>query len=177
MTTTEARQGSRFALTVGLAALFAGLWLFLDAQNIGVPPFKQLWPTLFFLAAAAALVDYLFLSKRPAAAGFALAWFGFGILGFAGTYHYTSWARILDWLPSLPTIVGLSFLTTWFAGGRRGDNLPVAGGILVGLGLMGFAARFDILKRILPSAQVLWAVLLLAGGGFLVYRALASNKG
>ena len=176
MTTTEARPGSRSALTFGLVALFGGLWLFLDAQGVGVPRFKELWPTLLLLAAVSALVDYLFLSRRPSAAGFSLAWLGFGILGFFGVHHFSSWSQVLNWLPSVPTIIGLALLVTWFASGRQGDNLPVAGGILVGLGLMGFGARFDILRRILPSAQVLWAVLLLAGGGFLIYRALAGNK-
>ena len=176
MTAAERSQGSRAALTIGLAALFGGLWLFLDAQGLGVPPFKRLWPTLLILAGAAALADYLALSRRPSSAGWALAWVGFGILGFALTLGWTKLTRILDWLPSFPTILGLAFLVTWFAGPRKKDNLAIAGAVLLGLGIMGFMARYDVLQRILPSAQVLWAVLLLLGGGYLVWRALVQAR-
>ena len=176
MTEPEPRQGSRLALIVGVAALFGGLWLFLDAQGVGVPDFKRLWPTLFILAGLASLADYLFLTRVPRSAGWALAWIGFGVLGFALALGYTDWTKILDWLPSFPTILGLAFLTTWLAGGRKDDNLVIAAGVLVGLGLVGFGARFDVLRRILPSAQVIWAVLLLAGGGYLVWRTVAQMK-
>ncbi|RMH18482.1 MAG: hypothetical protein D6696_12930 [Acidobacteria bacterium] len=170
------RRGSRLALTVGLMAIFGGLWLFLDAQGVGVPPFKRLWPTLLLLGAGAALADLLFLSRRPQAAGWTVTWLGFGVLGFTLTLGYTNWRKILDWLPTVPTIFGLSLLATWLAEGRRNDNLVIAGGVLIGLGLVGFAARFDFLQRILPSAQVAWAVLLLAGGGYLVWRTLAQAR-
>lgn len=177
MTTSEPRQVSRTGLTIGVAALFGGLWLFLDAQGVGVPPFKRLWPALLVLAGVAAFADYLFLSKRPRAAGWALAWVGFGVLGFALTLGYSNLRKILDWLPSFPTILGLAFLTTWLADRRRDANLMIAGVVLVALGLMGYAARFDWLKRLLPSAQVLWAVLLLLGGGYLVWRTVAKARG
>lgn len=171
--TSESSYGSRLALSIGLAALFGGLWLFLNAQDVNVPEFKRLWPTLLLLAAGASLFDFFALSRRPSSAGWALGWFGLAVLGFALSLEYTRWSRILDWLPSLPTILGLSFWTTYAAGARKTDHLVVAGGVLVGLGLMGFMARYDVLQRIIPSAQVLWAVLLLIGGGFLVWRAVA----
>lgn len=176
MTVAERSRGSRIALTIGLAALFGGLWLFLDAQGVGVPPFKRLWPALLLLAGGAALADYLALSRRPSSAGWALAWVGSGILGFALTLGWTKLSRILDWLPSFPTILGLAFLATWLAGPRKRDNLAVAGAVLLGLGLMGFLARYDVLQRILPSAQVLWAGLLLLIGGYLVWRAVARAR-
>ncbi len=176
MTASGPRQGSRLAMIVGLAAFTGGLWLLLNALGVGIAPFKDLWPILFVFAGAGMLADYLFLSRRPGSAGWALAWFGFGVLFFALTLNYTTWGKILDWLPSIPTILGLALLTTWFADHRRDDNQIIAGGILLGLGLVGFAARFDWLQRILPSAQVVWAVLLLAGGGFLVWRNVIKAK-
>ncbi len=176
MTESGAKQGSRFALTIGLAALFGGLWLFLDAQGAGVPEFKRLWPVLFLLAAGASLADFLFMSRRPSSAGWALAWLGLGILGLALSLGYTNYAKILDWLPSFPTILGLAFLVTWLADGRRDDNMVIASLVLVGIGLLGFGARFDWLQKILPSAQVVWAAILLAGGGFLVWRAVAKKS-
>lgn len=173
---SSSSAGSRFALSVGLAALFGGLWLLLASQGVGVPPFKDLWPSLFLLAAAASLADLFFLSRRPSSAGVALMWFGFGILSFALTLGYTNWHKILDWLPSVPTILGLALIVTWLADGRRSDNQMIAGAVLVVLGLLGFGARFEWLQRILPSAQVLWAALFLAGGGFLVYRTIVASR-
>jgi hypothetical protein len=176
--TPEARSGSgsRIALTVGVAAAAGGLWLLLNAMGVGVPPFKDLWPALLILAGCGSLIDYFFLSRQPGSAGWAVVWVGFGVLFFALTLGYTTLGRILDWLPSFPTILGLAFLTTFFAGARKADNLAIAGAVLLGLGILGFMARYDVLQRILPSAQVLWAVLLLLGGGYLVWRAVAQAR-
>lgn len=176
MTDTQPRKSVGLPLAIGVAAITGGLWLFLNAQGVGVPPFKDLWPILLVFAGCASLADYLFLSRRPSSAGVALAWFGFGILAFALTLNYTSLAKILDWLPSFPMIIGLSMAVTWLADKRQNDNLVIAAGVLVTLGLLGFAARFDWLLRILPSAQVVWAVLLLAGGGYLVWRTISKAR-
>ncbi len=177
MTESSPRRNSRLGLAVGFAAITGGLWLFLDAQGANIPRFKDFWPALLLLAGVAAAIDLFFLSKRPGSAGWAVTYLGFGILSFALTYDFTSWAKIADWLPSFPTIIGLALFATWLAGGRSNDNQMIAGFVLVVLGLMGFAARFQWLQRILPSAQVVWAVLLVAGGGILVWRAFAKGKG
>jgi drug/metabolite transporter (DMT)-like permease len=177
MTENAPRKGSRLLpLTIGIAAFTGGLWLFLNAQGVGVPPFKRLWPILFLLAGAAALADYLFLSRRAGSAGWAVVFTGLGVLGFALTLDYTTWGKILDWLPSLPTILGLALLATWIADRRRSDNQVIAAGILIAIGLLGFGARFEVLKRLLPSAQVIWAVLLLLGGAYLAWRAIAQSR-
>ncbi len=176
MTETLPRRSVGLPLAIGIAAITGGLWLFLDAQGVGVPPFKRLWPLLFLLAGGASIADYLFLSRKPGSAGVALAWIGFGVLGFALTLGYTNWAKILDWLPSFPMIIGLSMAVTWFADQRRNDNLVIASGVLVVLGLLGFAARFDWLLSILPSAQLVWAMLLLVGGGYLVWRTISKAR-
>ena len=41
---------------------------------------------------------------------------------------------------------------------------------------LGFGARFDWLQRILPSAQVLWAILLVVGGAWLVWRTVRRSR-
>lgn len=176
MTEPAPRRNSGIALTIGLAAFGGGLWLLLNAFGVAMPQFKDLWPGLFVLAGVGSLADYLFLSRQPRSAGWAVAWVGFGVLFFALTLGYSDLGKILDWLPSFPTIIGLAMLTTWLAAGRDSDNLAIAGGVLVALGVLGFGARFDWLQRILPSAQVVWAVVLLAGGGFLVWRYVAGTK-
>ena len=172
MTASAPRKSTASALILGLMALTGGLWLYLNAQGVGVPRFKDYWPALLLVAAAGALTDYLFLSKKPSLAGWAVTWTGLGVLGLALTLDYTRLADILDWLPSFPMILGLAFLVTWLASGRANEHLAIAGSVLVVLGLVGFAARFDWLKRVLPSAQVIWALLLLIGGGYLVWRAI-----
>ena len=70
----------------------------------------------------------------------------------------------------------MALLTTWLADRRQNGNLAVAGLVLVGVGVLGFGARFDWLQRILPSAQIVWAVVLLAGGGYMVWRYVAGQK-
>ncbi len=174
--TGGAQRSSRLGLIIGVAAFAGGLWLLLNAMNVGVPEFKRLWPSLFIVAAVAALVDYFFLKRVPSSAGWMVTFFGFGVLGFALTLGYTDMGKILDWLPSFPTIAGVGLLTTWMAGGRQSTNLPVAGMVLVGLGVLGFAARFDFLRKILPSAQVIWALLFLLGGAWLVWRYVIRAK-
>ncbi len=176
MTETQPRKSVGLPLAIGVAAVTGGLWLFLNAQGAGVPQFKRLWPLLFLFAGGASIADYFFLSRQPRAAGGALAWIGFGVLGFALTLGYTSWNKILDWLPSFPMVIGLSMDVSWHAGRRKKDNFVIAAGVLVVLGLLGFASRFDWLLRILPSAQVVWALLLLAGGGYLVWRTISRAR-
>ena len=168
-------SGSRMVLALGLAAVVGGLWLFLDAQGMGVPQFRRFWPVLLLIAAAASLADFLFLGRGAGSLGWTVAWTGLGVMCFSLSLGRSDWGRILDWLPSLPTIFGLSLLTTWLADRSR-ENYPLAGGILVVLGLVGFIARFDVLKRILPSAQVLWAILLVAAGAYLVWRAVQGSR-
>jgi len=176
MTQTGNRKNIGLPLAIGLGALIGGTWLLLNARGANIPQFKDLWPILLVAASFASLVDFFGFSKNPRSAGWAVAWLGFGILAFALTLNYTSFVKILDWLPSFPMIIGLSFVTTWIAGKKSGANLLVAGIVLSALGLMGYAARFDFLKRILPSVQVFWAVLLVAGGAFLIWRAISQAK-
>lgn len=170
------RKNIGLALAVGLGALIGGIWLLLNAQGANVPRFKDLWPILLVGASLASAVDFFAFSKSPRSAGWAVGWLGLGILAFALTLDYTTFGKILDWLPSFPMILGLAFITSWLAGTKESANLLVAGVILAALGLMGFAARFDVLKRILPSAQIFWAVLLVVGGIYLVWRAVSQAR-
>lgn len=176
MTETTPKKNIGLPLAIGLGALIGGVWLLLNAQGANIPQFKDLWPILLIGASVASLVDLFGFSKAPRSAGWAVAWLGFGILAFALTLDYTSFGKILDWLPSFPMILGLSFIATWLASRKCSSNLLVAGVILSALGLMGYAARFDFLKKILPSAQIFWAILLVFGGIYLVWRAISQAK-
>lgn len=170
------RKSVGLALAIGLGALIGGVWLFLNARGVNIPQFKDLWPILLIAASLASLVDLFVFSKAPRSAGWAVAWLGFGVLAFALTLDYTTFGRILDWLPSFPMILGLAFIATWLAGRKTSGNLLVAGVILAALGLMGYAARFDFLKKILPSAQIFWAILLVVCGLYLVWRVVSQAR-
>lgn len=102
MTESEPQQTPKLALIIGVAALVGGLWLLLNAQGVGVPPFKKLWPLLFLVAGAASFADYLFLSRHPRAAGWSLAWIGFGVLGFALTNSKGAVRGLWHWVVELP---------------------------------------------------------------------------
>lgn len=167
---------SRLPLMIGLMAFVGGVYLLLESFGLDLPPFRTIWPIFLILAGVASLADYLFLSRRPRSAGGAVSFIGFGVLGFALTLDYTTWSRFLDWLPSFPTILGLGFLTTWAVGSRRDGSLLFAGLVMVAIGVLGYAARFDILQRILPSAQIIWAIVLLVGGGFLMWKTFAAKR-
>lgn len=160
---------------MGLVALTVGVWLFLDASGVQVPSFRVFWPLFLAIGGAASLYDFLALSKRPGAAGQAVLGFGLSALFFTLTLGTLPWRPVLDWLPGLPLVIGLALLTNWAVGGMRDNALMVASVILLALGLTGFAARFDVLQRILPSGQVLWAILLVIGGGVLIWRAVGKR--
>ena len=170
---SAAAPRSRLPLTIGLMAFAGGVYLLLGSLGLSLPPFKEMWPLFLLLGAVASAIDFFMLSKSPRSAGGAVTFLGFGVLGFAVTLDYTTWGRFLDWLPSFPTIFGLGFLTTWLAGGRRESGTMLAGLVLLALGLMGYAARFDVLQRIIPSAQIIWAFVLLLGGGLLIWKTVA----
>jgi hypothetical protein len=167
---TSQPNRTRAPLILGVTALGGGLWLLLNALGVGIPQFKDLWPALLILAGCACLADYLWLSRIPSSVGWAITWIGLGVLFLALTFDYTELRKILDWLPSFPTIFGLSWLATWLVAGRKSTNLFIAGLICLALGLVGFAARFDVLQHILPSAQIIWAVMFLVAGGYLIWR-------
>ena len=166
---------SRLPLIIGVMAVAGGLWLLLNALGLGIPPFKDVWPVLLILAGGACVAHFLAFSRNPTSVGWAVALIGFGILFLTLTFEVTGWRQILDWLPSLPTILGLAWLGTWLAADRQPTNYFVAGTVFLCLGLVGFGARFDVLRRVLPSAQVLWALMFLGVGGYLVWRTVRSR--
>lgn len=141
-----------------------------------MPDFKRVWPLLFVVAGLAAAGDLLFLQKRASSAGWTVFFVGLGVLAFSLTLGYTTLGRVLDWLPSFPTILGLSFLATWAADSRKTANYAVTGMVLLVIGVLGFAARFEWLQALLPSAQLIWAVVLVVGGGLLVVRAVKRSR-
>ncbi|MEM7050304.1 MAG: hypothetical protein AAF604_11630 [Acidobacteriota bacterium] len=175
--TPSASGARRRYLVVGVVVVAVALWLLLDAAGVGVPPLRQFWPVFAILGGLASAVDFFVGTRRPSSLGKAAAGIGTGALFFSLTYGYLSWRPLLDWLPGIPLIVGFALLTTWLAGGLRKPPLLVWGAVLAGLGLTAFASRYDWLERILPSPIVFWAVLLLALGLYMIWRAFRKDRG
>lgn len=163
------RTGLRLTLVAAFVLLTVGAWLFLEAQGFAVPPMSKYWPIFIAVGGLASLVDYLALSRSPTSAGQAVFGVGLCFALLAFTLGWVGWRGLLDWLPSLPTIFGLSMLTTWAANRMRG-GLVIPGALLLGFGVLGFALRFERFRELIPSGQILWAVLLLGLGGFLLWR-------
>jgi hypothetical protein len=169
-------RGARFPLVLAFVALGLGLWLLLDSVGLPLPRIRRWWPIFLVVAGVATLVDYLRFGRRPAALGQTVFWLGLAAFCFAITFGLAGWRNVLDLVPGVPTLFGLALLTTWFASSRRETGLLVPGLLFLGLGLAGFVARFEALQRLVPSVQVIWAVLLLVGGGLLLHRILTRHR-
>lgn len=164
------RSALRVSLILGIVALPLGLWLLLESMGVAVPEMSRYWPTFLVLVALGLAIDFFALSRRPRSAGLAVFYLGMGLLFFGFTLGQNSFAHFLDRLPALPLIIGASLLATWFTAGMRDGSLLVAGLVFGILGLAGFAARFEVLRNILPRIQEVWAIGLLVVGAFLIWR-------
>lgn len=168
-----AKRKMRRALVAGVVAVFVGLWLLLDAAGVDLPSLGRVWPIFLVFGGLVSLVDYFALSRRASSMGKAVLGVGLGVACFPlALGKVEGWRGVLDWLPSIPLVVGLALVATWAASGFRRNRMLVSGLLLAAFGLLGLAARYDVFERILPSAQVVWAVLLLAAGALLVWSNL-----
>jgi hypothetical protein len=167
---SPSRRPGRHTVILAFVGLTVGLWLLLDQAGVSTPSPSRWWPIFLLLGAVASFLDYRFLSRSPLSAAQTVIGLGLAVLTFPFTLGYREFSNVLDWLPGLPTVAALAFLTAWVAGGRKSSAALVAGIVLLGLGIAGFIARFEELRRILPSAQLIWAGLLIVGSGLLLWR-------
>lgn len=151
--------------------VFLGGWLLLDSTGVDLPPMSRHWPLFIAVGGLASLVDYLVFSRRAGAAGQSI--FGLGLAAWFYVFslgHVDTWGEFLDWLPALPTLVGVAMLVTWWLSDERRAGLMMMGVIALGLGLTGLAIQFEAFREMLPPAQMVWALLLLVAGGLLLWR-------
>jgi hypothetical protein len=174
-TTSSTSSTTRLVLVGATVAVTLGLWLLLDSLGAPVPSLGRWWPIFLVLGGLASLADFLWFSRRPRSAGQATLGIALGMLAFAITLGWTRLLRFWDWFPGVPLAVGLAFLTTWLADGRRRGELLLVGITFSVLGLLGFAARYPVILNILPSAQIVWALALVVGGGLALWRVLATR--
>jgi len=153
-------------------AILVGLWLLAQEMGAAVPSLGRAWPTFVVLGGLVSLVDFLFWSRAASSLGRTIFGIGLGAWLFRFTTRPFHWRELLDFLPALPTLAGVALLVTWGVDRERHNAQLVSGTVLLALGLVGFAARFEFLRELLPSAQLVWAILLLLGGGALLWSNL-----
>jgi hypothetical protein len=173
---TATRPATRTALLFATVAIALGLWLLLDTLGLDLPSLGRSWPIFLIVGGLASLVDYLWFGRHPRSAGQAMLGVGLGLLFFSITLGWTRFVTFWDWFPGMPLVFGLAFLVAWLAGGRTRGDLLVVGAMFTALGLVGFAFRYPVLRDILPSGELIWSLLLLAGGGYVLWRVLARRN-
>lgn len=171
-----ARRSKRGPLIFAFVVITIGVWLLAEAMGYSVPPFSRIWPVFLLIGGVASLLDYLTISRRPRSAGQAAFGIGLGAIFFVFTLGYARWGNFLDWLPAVPLVIGAAMLVTWAAAGKRDTGLFTGSMVVLALGLLGIFARFQFLRDLLPSAQVVWAVALLFVGLIVAWRVFTNNN-
>lgn len=171
------RASKRGPLIFAFVVIVVGLWLLAESMGYPVPPFSKIWPVFLVIGGVASLLDYLTISRRPRSAGQAALGIGLGAIFFVFTLGYARWGSFLDWLPAVPIVIGAAMLVTWAAAGKRDTGLFTGALVVLALGLLGIFARFQFLRDLLPSAQVVWAIALLFVGLFVAWRVFSNNDG
>lgn len=162
----------RGVVIVAGTAILVGLWLLLEEIGVAVPSLARAWPVFVLLGGLVSLVDFVFWSRAAGSLGRAIFGAGLAAWLFRFTTRPFGWREFLDFLPALPTLAGVALLATWGVDRERRNGHLVSGTVLLALGLVGFAARFEFLRELLPSAQLVWAVLLLFAGVALLWTNL-----
>ena len=171
------RPSKRGPLIFAFVVIVVGLWLLAEAMGYAVPPLSKIWPVFLVIGGVASLLDYLTISRKPRSAGQAALGIGLGAICFVFTLGYARWGDFLDWLPAVPIVIGAAMLATWAAAGKRDTGLFTGAMVVLALGLLGIFARFQFLRDLLPSAQVVWAIGLLFVGVLVAWRVFSNNDG
>ena len=123
------------------------------------------------LGALASLLDFI-LTKTPSSLGKAVFGSVMCVTAFLLTFHVLSWRDVFSWLPALPLGAGLGMVTTHAASQSSSHRLLIRGAVFAALGIAGWLPQFPQLREMLPSMQTVWAVLLIAIGGIILYQQL-----
>ena len=164
------------------AILLIGIGAFFLLMNLNVLPqvsVGQLWPALPVLLGAGMLVQYFLGRMRdPGLVTGGTIFVLTGLFFFLFTLRANlpglgsiGWGRMAVLWPAFPTIVGIALLLQWIAGGLRDTGLLVPVGILLVVGLGGFAFT---LANIPTFSMMLtyWQALLIVIGVIVLARSL-----
>lgn len=172
---TASARPRRGYLILGSVVIFLALWLLLGAAGFAVPELARFWPIFAVLGGVASIADYFGGTRAPASFGRGWAAIGTGALLFAFTYDKVGVFAVGRWWPALPLIAGAGFFATWLAGSRKTPYL-VVGLLGLALGVTSGIGRFEWLARVLPAPGVIWGVLLLALGVYLLWKNLRRGE-
>jgi hypothetical protein len=169
-------SSNRLPLVLATLAVVLGIWLLHDATGFPMPPIRRYWPIFLLLGGLVSLAHFLWWGRSTVSAGLATLGISLGMLAFSISLGWTRLLTFWDWFPGLPLCIGLAIITSWIAGGYRRTELLLVGAIFSTLGIVGFVARYPAIRAILPSGQFVWALLLLGGGGFALWRLLSTRR-
>ncbi|MCB1054807.1 MAG: hypothetical protein KDD11_04755 [Acidobacteria bacterium] len=174
---SESPRPRRLYLVGGVIVVAVALWLLLEAAGLPVPELARWWPVFVILGGLASLADFFVGSREAGSIGKGVFGIGVACLCLGFTVGSLSWSHVGSWAPALPLIFGAAFLAAWIADGFETSGFLVAGLVGVGLGLTFYGFHYDWLARILPSPAVLWGILLLILGAFLLWRNFRPKSG
>ncbi|MCB1043913.1 MAG: hypothetical protein KDC35_13300 [Acidobacteria bacterium] len=168
---SEQKPSRRMPLIGAMVGISLGSWLFMEANGVDVPSMVKFWPGFIALGALASLLDFI-LTKTPSSLGKAVFGSVMCVTAFLLTFHVLSWRDVFSWLPALPLGAGLGMVTTHAASQSSSHRLLIRGAVFAALGIAGWLPQFPQLREMLPSMQTVWAVLLIAIGGIILYQQL-----
>lgn len=161
---------TRRALVWGTVALLVGLWLLVESLGVDAPEIARHWPLFPILGGLASLADWALVSRRPGAAGKGAAAVAFGAAVYPFTLERRLWFEAWGWWPVIPGILAVGCLATWAAGRFRSTAALVLGLLFAGVAVTGWVWGE------VPATGI-WAVVFLAIGAWMVFRAVARRRG
>ncbi len=175
------RRGTVITAVVLIAI---GAYLLLANLNL-IPPFSiaQMWPGLVVLVGLMFWLGFIFGKEHDPG----LAFVGTivtlcGLFFFLFTFNVdllglgrVDWGDMTLLWPAFPLIVGLAFVVMWLAGRCRDGGLLIPAGILLLVGVGGFAftlGRVPIFQNILQW----WPLLLIVFGLVILIQAFTRSR-
>ncbi|HEY4688109.1 MAG TPA: DUF5668 domain-containing protein [Anaerolineae bacterium] len=162
------------------AIVLIGIGVFFLLVNTNVLPrvsLTQLWPALPALLGVGLLLQFFVDRMRdPGLVTGGAIFLLIGLFFFLFTLNVDvpglgviHWGNMAQLWPAFPTIVGIALLLQWLAGGLRDTGLLIPVGILLVVGLGGFAFTL----RGFPTFRLIaefWPVLLIVIGAIILAR-------
>ena len=166
------------AVVPGLALILLGVYLLLNALNIGIPGWDVIWPAFPLAAGLAFLGNFIFGPRRDPG----LAFVGtvatlVGLAFFFVTLGPLEYRDLGTWWPVFVLIGGAGFLAQWAAARFRDWGALFLALVAFVVGGAGLAIMLQLLgpqtRELLPK---MWPVLLILGGLMVLLRSLLGKR-
>lgn len=163
------------AIITGLVLIALGVWFLLENLGIVTIDLGRIWPIFPTLFGAAILALGISTRRNRANAEGEImvgVWaLLLGLFFFLFSTGTVSWAEMARLWPTFPLIVGLGFLISFLAGGRRDWGLIILGAIATLIGVVGYLFTFGLFGPAFAATVLPYVVptlLILGGIGFLL---------